>query len=116
MANYYYLVSSLPMLSLDQDLPMPYSSFLSMCKSSMSPSDFEEISRAKLSPEKGAKNHLMRKWEDYLTSVSSTLKEERSRKLGWAFEKGEYVADQTLKQRIHEAVFNKNVFSCSIPV
>lgn len=108
MANYYYLVSSLPMLSLDQDLPMPYSSFLSMCKSSMSQSDYEEISKAKLSPEKGAKNHLMRKWEDYLTSVSSTLKEERSRKLGWEFEKGEYVADQTLKQRIHEAVFNKN--------
>ena len=91
MANYYYLVSSLPMLSLDQDLPMSYFSFLSMCKSSMSPSDFEEISKAKLSPEKGAKNHLMRKWEDYLTSVSSTLKEERSRKLGWAIEKGEYV-------------------------
>ena len=43
MAKYYYLISSLPMLSLENEPAISYQDFLARCREQLSDSDFKEI-------------------------------------------------------------------------
>ena len=49
MASYYYLISSLPDLRTDGDMPFTYEEFLSMCQSNVSESKYEFLSNLTLS-------------------------------------------------------------------
>ena len=44
MASYYYLISSLPDLRTDGDMPFTYEEFLGMCQSNVSESKYEFLS------------------------------------------------------------------------
>ena len=49
MASYYYLISSLPDLRTDGDMPFSYEEFLGMCQSNVSESKYEFLSNLTLS-------------------------------------------------------------------
>ena len=53
MASYYYLISSLPDLRTDGDMPMTYDEFLDMCQSNVSESKYELLKNLTLSSEEG---------------------------------------------------------------
>ena len=108
MAKYYYLISSLPMLSLDSDAPISYDEFIALCKEHLSRSDYKELEKAVFKSSKGAKHPLMKRWERYISDVSSILKDERSNRLGWRVDSPGDINNPLLKDRIHRAVFSMN--------
>lgn len=108
MAKYYYLISSLPMLSLENEPAISYQDFLSRCREQLSDSDFKELEKAVFSKTDGARHPLMRRWEHYINDVNSILKDERSRKLGWETEGFSNVNNPALRDRIHRASFSMN--------
>ncbi len=104
MSNYYYLVASLPMLTLDGESQITYSSFLSYCKDCMKASDYKELERATFVPAEGARNPLMKAWDAYIGKVQLMLKEERLKRLGWAEEETSSASeDPALRQRLRRA-------------
>lgn len=50
MSQYFYAVSTLPMLSFDQEQPAAPAEFLDMCRGHLDPPDFELLTRALLVP------------------------------------------------------------------
>ena len=108
MAKYYYLISSLPMLSLENEPAISYQDFLARCREQLSDSDFKELEKAVFSKTDGARHPLMRRWEHYINDVNSILKDERSRKLGWETEGFSNVDNPALRDRIHRASFSMN--------
>ena len=109
MANYSYLIASLPMLSLDATLPISYQAFLSKCRDILSKGDYAELERATFTPSEGARNTLMRKWEGYIDEVSHLVKQERTKRLGWqSGESPVIINNPVLQDRIHRATFSMN--------
>ena len=53
MASYYYLISSLPDLKTDGEMPMTYDEFLGMCQSNVSESKYKFLENLTLSSEEG---------------------------------------------------------------
>ena len=53
MASYYYLISSLPDLRTDGEMPFSYEEFLGMCQSNVSESKYECLKNLTLSSEEG---------------------------------------------------------------
>ena len=49
MASYYYLISSLPDLRTDGEMPFSYEEFLGMCQSNVSESKYECLKNLTLS-------------------------------------------------------------------
>ncbi len=83
MAEHYYLISSLPMLSLDKGLPFSYAEFMKICKDHLSKAEYAELESAVLEASGDPKSPLMKKWKAYLEKVGSALKVQRMKKLGW---------------------------------
>lgn len=59
MASYYYLISSLPDLRTDGEMPFSYEEFLGMCQSNVSESKYECLKNLTLSSEEGP---IMKEW------------------------------------------------------
>ena len=57
MASYYYLISSLPDLRTDGEMPFSYEEFLGMCQSNVSESKYECLKNLTLSSEEGPINY-----------------------------------------------------------
>ena len=108
MAKYYYLISSLPMLSMDTKPSISYQEFLSLCKEQLSSSDYNELTKAVFSSTEKAHHPLMKRWERYIDDVLSILKEERGRKLGWHQDVKSSVNNPALRERIHRACYSMN--------
>ena len=62
MASYYYLISSLPDLRTDGEMPFSYEEFLGMCQSNVSESKYECLKNLTLSSEEGP---IMKEWAGY---------------------------------------------------
>ena len=85
MANqYYYTVSSLPMLMWDSDKFMTESEFLYACESTVAEKDFETLKASLLIPVQGAAvtNPVLRSWYDWENTLRSELVKLRAAKKG----------------------------------
>ena len=94
MANqYYYTVSSLPMLMWDSDKFMTESEFLYACESTVAEKDFETLKAALLIPVQGAAvtNPVLKSWYDWENTLRSELVKLRAAKKGTDAEK--YISD-----------------------
>lgn len=75
MASYYYLISSLPDLRTDGDMPMTYDEFLDMCQSNVSESKYELLKNLTLSSEEGP---LLKEWSAFYKNLMGELNYQRS--------------------------------------
>lgn len=75
MASYYYLISSLPDLRTDGEMPFSYEEFLGMCQSNVSESKYECLKNLTLSSEEGP---IMKEWAaSYKNLMSETQLSEK---------------------------------------
>lgn len=79
MASYYYLISSLPDLRTDGEMPFSYEKFLGMCQSNVSESKYECLKNLTLSSEEGP---IMKEWAASYKNLMSELNYQRSVNLG----------------------------------
>ena len=71
MASYYYLISSLPDLRTDGDMPFSYEEFLGMCQSNVSESKYEFLSNLTLSSDEGP---LLKDWAVFYNNLLSEIR------------------------------------------
>lgn len=83
MREYYYLVSSLPMLEFGMKIPFPYSSFISRCEEQLEGPDLALIKRASISaPERcDERSGVLRQWNFFDMCLRNELTRYRSGKL-----------------------------------
>ena len=79
MASYYYLVSSLPTLTADGDLPITYGAFLNYCQGNVSESTYELLENLTLSSKEGP---LVSEWAVFYGNLMKELNSQRSTRLG----------------------------------
>ena len=104
MASYYYLISSLPDLRTDGDMPFTYEEFLGMCQSNVSESKYEFLSNLTLSSDEGP---LLKDWAVFYNNLMSELNYQRSMNLGRAYLKS-CDKDSVLTQVIGSVLAAKN--------
>ena len=104
MASYYYLISSLPDLRTDGDMPFTYEEFLGMCQSNVSESKYEFLNNLTLSSDEGP---LLKDWAVFYNNLMSELNYQRSMNLGRAYLKS-YDKDSVLTQVIGTVLAAKN--------
>ena len=75
MASYYYLISSLPDLRTDGEMPFSYEEFLGMCQSNVSESKYECLKNLTLSSEEGP---IMKEWAASYKNLMSELNYQRA--------------------------------------
>ncbi len=85
MASYYYLVSSLPMLSSDGDMPMSYEEFLKCCRNNVSEEKYKLLESLTLSSKEGP---LLEEWASAYGSLMKELNSQRSLALGKPYPTG----------------------------
>lgn len=79
MASYYYLVSSLPTLSAEGEMPFDYSTFLNMCESNVSESTFSLLKDLSVASTEGP---LVKEWGVFYRGLMKELSYQRSMRLG----------------------------------
>lgn len=79
MANYYYLMSSLPMLRAEGELPFDYGTFLGMCRSAVSEDRYKILER--LTPA-SCKGPLISEWAEFYQALRRELVFQRRQRLG----------------------------------
>ena len=104
MASYYYLISSLPDLRTDGDMPFSYKEFLGMCQSNVSESKYEFLSNLTLSSDEGP---LLKDWAVFYNNLMSERNAQRSANLGRAYLKS-YDKDSVLSQVVGTVLAAKN--------
>lgn len=82
MASYYYLISSLPDLRTDGEMPLTYEEFLGMCQSNVSESKYEFLKNLTLSSEEGP---LVKEWAVFYKNLMGELNYQRSVNLGRSY-------------------------------
>ena len=104
MASYYYLISSLPDLRTDGDMPMTYDEFLDMCQSNVSESKYELLKNLTLSSEEGP---LLKEWSAFYKNLMGELNYQRSVSLGRPYLTS-YDRDSVIAQVAGAAMAAKN--------
>ena len=104
MASYYYLISSLPDLRTDGDMPMTYDEFLDMCQSNVSESKYELLKNLTLSSEEGP---LLKEWSTFYKNLMGELNYQRSVSLGRPYLTS-YDKDSVIAQVAGAAMAAKN--------
>lgn len=79
MAAYYYMMSSLPSLSLGARVPFSWNGFLSMCKGNVSGSDYQALSQLTLE-NAGNSCRFSTEWTAFYGKFSSLLANVRARR------------------------------------
>ena len=79
MASYYYLVSSLPTLTTDGELPLTYETFLTYCQGNVSESKFKLLKELTLDSKEGP---LVDEWAVFYGNLMKELNHQRSMRLG----------------------------------
>ena len=104
MASYYYLISSLPDLRTDGDMPVTYDEFLDMCQSNVSESKYELLKNLTLSSEEGS---LLKEWSAFYKNLMGELNYQRSVSLGRPYLTS-YDKDSVIAQVAGAAMAAKN--------
>lgn len=82
MASYYYLISSLPALKTNGEMPFDYKTFLKMCETAVSASVYSELEKLTLESDKGT---FLSKWAAFYGNLKHELNCLRKEKLGKPF-------------------------------
>ena len=82
MASYYYLISSLPELRADGEMPISYSEFLTYCQSNVSESTYQLLKDLTLNSTEGP---LVDKWANFYGMLMKELNYQRSTALGRSY-------------------------------
>ncbi len=85
MASYYYLISSLPTLSSDDDMPMTYEEFLLCCQGNVSEETYRRLESLTLSASEGP---LLKEWGTTYGMLIKELNSQRSMALGKPYPAG----------------------------
>ena len=104
MASYYYLISSLPDLRTDGEMPFSYEEFLGMCQSNVSESKYELLKNLTLSSEEGP---LLKEWSAFYKNLMGELNYQRSVSLGRPYLTS-YDKDSVIAQVAGAAMAAKN--------
>lgn len=104
MASYYYLISSLPDLKTDGDMPLSYEEFLDMCQPNVSEAKYEFLKNLSLSSTEGP---LVEKWAVFYRNLMKELNAQRSAALGKTYHR-EYEKDYLTTQAATAAMTAKN--------
>ena len=103
MASYYYLISSLPELSANEEMPITYDEFIAMCEDNVSDKTLERLNLTLNSTE----GPLLKKWSGFYTGLSRELNAQRSAALGKSYQ-AEYEKDPESTQIAQAAITAKN--------
>ena len=79
MASYYYLLSSLPMLTASAPPPFDYPTFLEMCRSSVSAATYGALELLTAESDRGP---LLRPWSAFYRRLQEELRYQRLQKRG----------------------------------
>lgn len=79
MASYYYLISSLPDLKTDGEMPMSFEEFLDLCKSHVSEEKYKILESLTLASEKGP---ILKEWHEFYGNLTKEINSQRSLRLG----------------------------------
>ena len=104
MASYYYLISSLPELRADGEMPISYSEFLTYCQSNVSESTYQLLKDLTLNSEEGP---LVDKWANFYGMLMKELNYQRSMNLGKSYS-STYDKDGFIAQVVNTALSAKN--------
>ena len=85
MASYYYLISSLPTLQSDGEMPMTYEEFLIACQGNVSEETYRRLENLTLSSTDGP---LLRDWNATYGMLMKELNSQRSQALGKQYPSG----------------------------
>lgn len=102
--SYYYLISSLPMLNPQGELPFPYEKFLEMCKSSVGEAKYKALKELTLSSSEGA---FLSKWSAFYSLIREELTYQRNLRLGKKSALPSY-RDETVVKLVTSAINNEN--------
>lgn len=104
MASYYYLISSLPDLKTDGELPITYKEFLYNCQSNVSEYKYQLLENLTLSSTEGP---LMKEWAATYGMLTKELNYQRSMNLGKSYSSA-YDKDSMIAQVAASALAAKN--------
>ena len=104
MASYYYLISSLPTLSSDGEMPMTYEEFLHCCQGNVDEKEYHLLESLTLSSSEGP---LLKEWAASYGSLMKELNSQRSMALGRPYPTG-FDRDGMNTQVIGEVLAAKN--------
>ena len=104
MASYYYLISSLPELRADGDMPLTYDEFLNLCQSNVSDADYERLKNLTLNSTEGP---LVDEWARFYGMLTKELNYQRSMNLGKSYSSA-YDKDGLISQVASSAISAKN--------
>jgi len=75
---YYYLVASLPRVTLDEAPPMDAEAFLTACESMLTPDDLADLRRALEGDAAGAEHPFLRQWAERETQLRNEVARARA--------------------------------------
>lgn len=104
MASYYYLISSLPDLKSDGEMPLSYEDFLDMCQTTVSASTYTILKNLTLASNEGP---LIKEWARTYSSLTKELNYQRSMKLGKTYP-NTFEKDSITAQVVASALAAKN--------
>ena len=104
MASYYYLVSSLPELRADGEMPISYEQFLKLCQSNVSEDNYHRLENLTLASEDGP---LVKEWGCFYRMLIKELAHQRSLNLGRSYTTV-YEKDGLISQAVSAAMSAKN--------
>lgn len=104
MASYYYLISSLPFLRSDGEMPITYDEFLDCCKSTVSDSTYKHLSNLTLASDQGP---LTKEWTKFYGMLMKELNYQRSLNLGKSYSSS-FEKDSLIAQVAAAALKAKN--------
>lgn len=104
MASYYYLISSLPDLRTDGEMPLSYDEFLDMCRMHVSEDKYELLKKLTLASTKGP---ILKEWSEFYGNLTKELNSQRSVRLGKTYP-ASYDKDYSLTQVAAAALAAKN--------
>ena len=104
MASYYYLISSLPELRADGDMPLTYEEFLHCCQSNVSEENYERLKNLSLDSKEGP---LVAEWAKFYGMLTKEVNYQRSLNLGKSYSSA-YDKDGFIAQVASSAISAKN--------
>ena len=104
MASYYYLISSLPELRADGEMPISYSEFLTYCQSNVSETTYQLLKDLTLNSSEGP---LVDKWANFYGMLMKELNYQRSMNLGKSYS-STFDKDGFIAQVVNTALSAKN--------
>lgn len=101
---YYYLISSLPMLKSDGDMPLSYDQFLDLCRGALSDAKYQFLESLTLSSSEGP---LVSEWASFYGTLKEELTYQRNVRLGRKAQPPS-MREESVTKLISSAMNNKN--------